>query len=215
MLLLCASLAALAAGCKIAPPPAPDPNFQSQQGLLQNAIVRLESSQDKGGDAEVVRLLKRLETELAQSEQRHAEDQRKIAELTEQVQALRLAAGFAVDHIEILYFTHVSDKGIDLWVTPFDRHNDIVKTSGSFDIWINRPASWGITTRRLAAWKLAAKDVQDRWEGQLFEGYHLNLQWPEPGAPDVKTATLEVRFTTAEGKTYTATKELTIREQKP
>jgi len=206
-------LGALAAGCQsVAAPPA-DVHYETQQSLLENAIGRLETAPEPG-DAEVVEMLRQLRAELDASQRRHLEDERRIAELEEKVRSLRHAAGFAVHHIEILYFTHVGEKGIDLWVTPFDRHNDVVKTAGSFKISLHVPGPWGLRKlgRAICAWQFSAPEVERCWEGQLFEGYHLKLAWPQGEAPDVETATLAVAFTTAEGKTYDATKELNIRE---
>jgi len=213
LLLTCAFVAGVAAGCRSVPPPA-KADYPAQQGLLGEAITRVEGTPPTQTDAELLRLLRELRAQIAESERRHVEDQRKIQELTAEVKDLRQAAGFAVHHIEILYFTHVTDKGIDLWVTPFDRRNDVVKTAGSFRISLHEPGTWGLWKlgRTLCAWEFSAKDVESRWEGQLFEGYHLKIDWPEGKAPDVKTAALCVEFTTAEAKTYTATKELTIRE---
>lgn len=207
----CVAFSWLVAGCETSPPT--DIHYETQHNLLQNAMVRLESSPARG-DREILRLLKQLETEVAEAERRHAGAQKKIAELTKEVEDLRQAAGFAVHHIEILYFTHVTDEGIDLWVTPFDRHNDVVKTAGSFSIALHDSAMWGLQKigKKLCAWHFSAKEVEGLWEGQLFEGYHLKLGWPEGKAPEVQTASLRVQFITAEGKLYTATKELTIRE---
>jgi hypothetical protein len=128
------------------------------------------------------------------------------------VEELRQAAGFAVDHIDILYFTKVTPEGIDLWVAPSDRHNDVVKTAGSFDIALHRPGVWGMRKLgpKTAAWKFSAKEVESLWEGELWEGYHLKLAWPGGKPPDVAAGMLHVEFTTAEGKTYTATKEMTV-----
>jgi hypothetical protein len=212
-LLACVLLTGVAAGCWNVPPPA-KAEYQAQQGLLEEAITRAESAPPAQTDAELLRLLRQLKAEIAESGRRHVEDRRKIQELTGEVESLRQAAGFAVHHVEILYFTHVTDKGIDLWVTPFDRRNDVVKTAGAFRISLHQPGTWGLRKlgHTLCAWEFSAKDVETRWEGQLFEGYHLKIDWPEGKAPEVKAAVLCVEFTTAEAKTYTATKELTLRE---
>ena len=200
------------AGCRTSLPPT-DVQYDTQQNLVQNAIVRLESSPAKG-DRELLRLLKQLETEIGEAERRHTEDKKRIEQLQEEVENLRQAAGFSVHHIEILYFTRVTEEGIDLWVTPFDRRNDVVKTAGSFNIALHEPAAWSLASlgKKLYAWHFSSKDVETRWEGQLFEGYHLKLGWPDGKVPDAQTAVLRVSFITAEGKLFSATKELTIRE---
>ena len=191
-------------------------NYDTQESLLRDALVRLEGSPETG-DPEVHRMLKQLETELGESRRRHTAAQKRIAELEEEVQKLRQAAGFAVHHIEILYFTHLTEKEIDLWVSPFDRHNDVVKTAGSFEISLHRPSVLKLRKRgrKLVQWQFSAQEVETRWEGQLFEGYHLKLAWPAGGAPEVETAVLHVEFTTAEGKTYSADKELMMGSESP
>jgi len=202
---------AAVAGCQGRPQSPTAINYETQEGLLQDALVRLEGS-PQTGDPEVHRLLKQLETELAESRRRHVAAQNRIAELEAEVEKLQRAAGFAVHHIEILYFTHLTEKEIDLWVTPFDRHNDVVKTSGSFEISLHRPGAFGLRTRgrRLALWRFSAQEVETLWEGQLFEGYHLKLAWPGGKPPEMETVVVHVEFTSAEGKTYAADKELTM-----
>lgn len=212
-LLACAFFAGALGGCQGGTPPA-KADYQAEHGLVESAISRAENAPPGQADAELLRLLKELQGQIAESERRHVQDQQKIKDLTEEAENLRQAAGFAVHHIEILYFTHVTDKGVDLWVTPFDRHNDVVKTAGSFRVSLHEADSWGLRKlgRKLCAWEMSAKEVETRWEGQLFEGYHLKLDWPEGKAPEAKTAVLAVEFTTAEAKTYSATKELTLQE---
>ena len=208
---VCVLLVGAVTGCQTPPPT--EIRYDTQQKLLQDAMVRLEGS-PQTGDAEVRRLLKQLETELAEAERRHAQAQRRIAELEEEVEELRHAAGFAVHHIEILYFTQLTPKEISLWVTPFDRHNDVVKTAGSFRISLHRPGVWGLRKRgrKLCEWRFSAAEVETRWEGELFEGYHLKLAWPGQKPPEEETVVLHVEFTTAEGQTYSATKELSMEE---
>ncbi len=208
---VCVILVGVLAGCQ-APPPT-EIRYDTQQRLLQDAMVRLEGS-PQTGDAEVRRLLKQLETELAEAERRHTRAQRRIVELEEEVERLRQAAGFAVHHIEILYFTHLTPKEISLWVTPFDRHNDVVKTAGSFKISLHRPGVWRLRKRgrKLCQWRFSAAEVETRWAGELFEGYHLKLAWPGGKPPEEETLVLHVEFTSAEGKTYSATKELSMGE---
>gem|GEM_PF-5937969 len=213
ILLACVFLTGALAGCRSVSPPAKT-DYPAERNLVDSAITRVEAPGAGQNDAETLRLLKELKGQIAESERRHVQDQQKIKDLTEEVESLRQAAGFAVHHIEILYFTHVIDKGIDLWVTPFDRRNDVVKTAGSFRISLHPADTWGLRKlgRTLCAWEYSAKEVETRWEGQLFEGYHLKIDWPEGKAPEAKTAVLNVEFTTAEGKTYSATKELTLKE---
>ena len=210
VLFLLGMILLLPAGCQSTPTVQVD--YHRQRGLLQDAIAKLEQSPDDSRDQEALRMLRQLETELADSELRDHEAERRIAELEQEVAELRQAAGFAVDHIDILYFTRLTAEGIDLWVTPFDRHNDVVKTAGSFEISLHRPGVWGLRKLgpKTVAWKFSAQEVETRWEGELFEGYHLKLAWPDGSAPEVAEAMLRVEFTTAEGKTYTATKEMTI-----
>jgi hypothetical protein len=214
---LCLVFPLLCAGCKGSPGAPGRARHVAQQTRLDTAIEKLEKSADRQSDAETLRLLKDIRKELAESMRRETEAQQRIAALNDEVAGLRHAAGFAVDHIEVLYITHVTDEGIDLWVTPFDRHNDVVKTAGSFDVSLHRPGAWGLRKMGpvISAWRLSAREVEQQWEGQLFEGYHLKLAWGEGKPSDVKTATLRVQFTTAEGKVFTATKELSIGDESP
>ena len=212
--LMGALLLAVGSGCRTEAPT--KINYEAQENLLTRAIVRLDESPETG-DAEVRSLLKQLEGELAESRRRHTAAQKRIAELEDEVVKLRQAAGFAVHHIEILYFTHLTEKEIDLWVSPFDRHNDVVKTAGSFEISLHRPAAFKFRRRgrKLAEWRFSAQEVETLWEGELFEGYHLKLAWPGGKPPEVESLVLHVEFTVAGGKTYSADKELMMGSESP
>ncbi|HUU43335.1 MAG TPA: hypothetical protein VMX57_06120, partial [Planctomycetota bacterium] len=202
-------------GCQTSPPP-PQTHveYNTQHNLLQKAMGRLENS-PSARDEETLKLLKQLETELADAQERHAAAQREIARLNREVQKLRLAAGFAVDRIEIQFYTHATDKGIELGVTPYDRHDDVVKTAGDFNIALYQPGMLRTLGTKIAMWQFSAKEVEKLWTGELYQGYAMKLAWPDGKVPDVGKTVLRVEFTTAEGKTFGDTKELDVREATP
>ena len=204
-----------AVGCNSTPPPETRVEYKTQHNLLQKAMGRLEASPSTH-DEETLKLLKQLEAELAEAQQRHLAAQREIARLNREVRKLRHAAGFSVHRIEIQFFTHASDKGVQLGVTPYDRHNDVVKTAGDFTISLHRPG--GLLQklgRKITMWQFSAKEVEKLWTGELYQGYEMKLAWPKGVKPDVEKAVLRVEFTTAEGQTYTDTKELEIKGATP
>lgn len=215
VVLVLALLSGTVAGCQAPHERSIEPvRYEAQHSLLQKAKARAESAPADASDAELVRLLGQLETEIADAEHKYEKAQQRIAELTTEVAKLRRAAGLAVHHVEILYFTRTTETGIDLWVTPFDRDNDAVKTAGDLSISLHRPRPWVLRGRsgKICTWVFTAKDLEKRWEGQLFEGYHLRLAWPQGKTPDMKEVVLRVDFTTTEGKTHSATKDLNIGE---
>ena len=195
-------------GCEGGPPPT-TVEYKTQHKLLQRAIGRLEHS-ESARDAETLGLLRKLEKELAEAQKRQLAAQHEIARLKKEVADLRQAAGFAVHRIEIQFFTHAGEKGIELGVTPYDRHDDVVKTAGAFNISLHRPEMLRKLGRKITMWQFSARDVEKLWTGELFQGYRMKLAWPGGKVPNVEVAILRVDFTTAEGTTYTDTKELEI-----
>lgn len=190
-------------------PPATKVEYKTQHNLLQRAMGRLEHS-ERAHDVETLGLLRKLEKELAEAQERHLAAQREIARLKKEVAHLRRAAGFAVHRIEIQFFTHAAEKGIELGVTPYDRHDDVVKTAGAFNLSLHRRGVLGGLGRKITMWQFSARDVETLWTGELFQGYRMKLAWPGGKVPNVEVAILRVDFTTAEGTTYTDTRELEI-----
>jgi len=197
-------------GCQNASPPPTKVEYKTQHQLLQKAMTRLEDSSGQK-DVETLTLLKQLEAELAEAQTRHLAAQREIARLRREVGDLRAAAGFAVARIEIRFFTHADENGIELGVAPFDRHDDVVKTAGVFEVSLHhRGGMLEKLGAKICMWQLSANEVEKLWKGELYQGYELKLRWPDGKVPDVQNAVLNVAFTTPEGKTFTDTKELTL-----
>ncbi len=189
-------------------------DYSQQRNLLQTVLNRLEESPRGPEDAEIVSLLYQLRDRIEDAECRHLEDDQEIQRLVEEIEKLRRVANFSVVGIRILYFTHVVDKGIDLWVTPLDGQDDEVKSAGSFVVSLHQPLNWGEEElgRKICIWRFTPEQVSTRWEGQLWRGYHLKLSWPEGKEIDIKTGILKVEFQTVDGRTLVATKGLIISE---
>ena len=203
----------MVSGCVDAQPRTPV-DYSQQRDLLQTVLNRLEESPRGPEDAEIVRLLYQLRDRIEDAECRHLEDEQEIQRLTEEIDKLRRAANFSVAGIRILYFTHVVEQGIDLWVSPLDDQGDEVKSAGSFVISLHRPLTWGEEKlgRKICIWRFTPEQVCERWEGQLWRGYHLKLSWPEGKDIDIKTGILKVEFHTVDGRALVATKGLVISE---
>lgn len=207
-LLLALAFAALLIGC----PSADVRQVQSQQTQILDSMER--DARTVADPAERRRLLDnvaKLRKEIKSSHGTLEAQQRELVELRSQRERYDVSGALKADSIEMPYFSPVaSPQALDLWVIPRDAHGDAVKVAGSIKVSVRRAGAFGLGTsgNSLADWTLTPAQLQDKWAGQLYQGYHLLLAWPGSKRPVLPDAVVRVVFTNPDGKTCSAEKAL-------
>lgn len=153
---------------------------------------------------ELVRNIERLQKELKETRAALEVEKRELNRLREQRTRTELSRGLRADSIEIPFYSPVvKPGGLDLWVVPRDAQDDVVKVPGTLQVRIRRQGLLGLGTTgpTVREWSVQAGKLKDMWEGQLYQGYHVLLDWSEEGRPDLADTLVQVRFTGPAGKT--------------
>jgi len=177
------------------PPRVSDPVTSSQR-----KDVLTGSAQHK----ELVRNVARLQKELKETRAELEAERHELNKLREQRSRAELSRGLRADSIEIPFYSPVvKPGGLDLWIVPRDAQGDVVKVPGTLQVRICRRGLLGLGTtgHTVREWSVQAGKLKDRWEGQLYRGYHVLLTWSKEGRPDLADTLVQVRFTGPDGKT--------------
>ena len=207
-LLLALAFAAILIGC----PSAGIRQVQSEQTQILDSMDR--DARAVSDPAERQRLLDnvaRLRKEIQTSHGTLEAQQRELDELRSQRERYDVSQTLKADSVEMPYFSPVATpQALDLWVIPRDAQGDAVKVAGSVKISVRRAGAFGLgaSGKSLADWSLSPAQIQDKWAGQLYQGYHFLLAWPGAKRPSLKDTFVRVVFANPDGKTCSAEKPL-------
>jgi hypothetical protein len=212
LILLSLLAVALLAGC---PQPAPREPQSEQSRLLDTMQKDARTVQDP---AEKKRLLDNIASLRKQMDTSHGTlegQQRELDQLRLERERYALARKLKAASVEIPYFSPLATpQGLDLWVIPRDAQGDVLKVPGSLKVTVRHRGALGLgaSGKNLLVWNLTPAQLQDKWAGQLYQGYHLLLPWPKKDLPDIRDAVVHVTFTNPDGKSCTAEKPIEFRE---
>jgi hypothetical protein len=101
------------------------------------------------------------------------------------------------------------DDSLQVVVEPRDAADRVLKAPGALQVAALEITSEGVK-RPVGSWDLSADQLAAKWRGGLFgSAYDLTLPWQQqPAGPQVRVV---VRFTTPEGRTFEAERDVTIR----
>jgi len=207
----------LAAACLLAGCPQPSvKDIQSEQ------IKRLDSMQAEAASisdpAERQRFLEEIAALRKEIESSHGTldaQQRELEALRREHLAFRLSREVTAASVEMPYFSPVAGpRGLDLWVIPRDSHGDAVKVPGTIAVSVHHPGALGLGSdpNILASWTLNPSQLQDKWAGQLYQGYHVVLPWPDNRRPAFAQVVVRVTFISPDGKSCKAEKPVDVKE---
>lgn len=194
----------------------------SVKEIQSEQIKRLDSMQTQAGSisdpAERKRFLEEIAALRQEIESSHGaidSQQRELEALREEHLRFRLAREVTASSVEMPYFSPVlGSRALDIWVIPRDAHGDPVKVPGTISISVHHPGALGLGSdpNSIASWTVNPSQLQDKWAGQLYQGYHLLLPWPDNHRPPVAQAVVHVTFISPDGKTCTAEKTVDVKE---
>lgn len=205
-------VAGLAAGCS--GPPVRQ-RYDNQDRLLQQMGRQIQDVQDASRRQELEKTLEAMRAEIEEARKRHLQDVAELERLQEENRRAVVSSSFAVQSIQVPYFSPVvKTEGLDLWVMPVDGRGDSVKAAGSIQAGLYRRGMLGLGTsgKSLCEWSFSATELEQRWQGTLYKGYHVTLPWPQTGRPEADEAILRVTFTGTDGKSHIAEKAVRLRE---
>jgi hypothetical protein len=103
------------------------------------------------------------------------------------------------------------DDSLEVVVEPRDAGDRVLKAPGTLQVAALEITPEGVK-RPIGTWDLSADQLAAKWRGGLFgSAYNLILPWQQqPASSQVRVV---VRFTTPEGKTFEAERDVTIRPE--
>lgn len=195
--LVCASLLI---GC-------PQPSVKEIQSEQSRLLDSMESDARTVADpAERQRLLDniaRLRKGMQSSHGTLEAQQRELEALRLERERFQVSRELKAASVEMPFFSPVaSAQGLDLWVIPRDARGDAVKVPGTLKVSVRRRGVLGVGTsgKGLADWTLSPSQLQDKWAGQLYQGYHVFLPWRGKERPILRQAVVRVTFTNPDGE---------------
>ena len=207
----------LLAACLLAGCPQP-----SVRDIQSEQIKRLDSMQAQASSisdpAERQHFLDEIAALRKEIESSHGTldaQQRELEALRQEHLAFALSREVTASSVEMPYFSPVAGpQALDLWVIPRDSHGDAVKVPGTIAVSVHHPGALGLGSdpNILASWTLNPSQLQDKWAGQLYQGYHVLLPWPDNHRPALAQVVVRVTFTSPDGKSCNAEKTIDVKE---
>jgi hypothetical protein len=101
------------------------------------------------------------------------------------------------------------DEGLLVVIEPRDINDDVIKAPGSAEVVAMEVSPTGLKSP-IGTWVIPQDQVRRGWRsGLISTGYFLTLAWQTP--PQTENVRLVVRFTTPDGRTFEADRDIRVR----
>lgn len=183
-------------------------------GCASGDVDQLEANL-RSKDAE----LRALNNQLQSSERRLATTEREITHLQRQLAGSSPEVTSRLARIESIEINKrltgalnedgkPGDDVLNVVIAPLDSMGEVVKLEGRIEVEAIDP-SLPEANRRLGEWTIPLEQSADKWhDGFLGQGYQLTAPWQR--TPQSKQVVLLARYTTPDGRSFSATQEINI-----
>jgi len=177
--------------------------------------VDLLESRLRSKDAE----LRALNNQLESTERRLATTEREITSLQRQLTGSSPEAISQLARIESIQInkrltgalnedSRPGDDLLNVVISPLDATGEVVKLEGRIEVEAIDP-SLPEANRKLGEWTIPLEQSAENWhDGFLGKGYQITAPWQQ--TPQSKQVVLLARYTTPDGRSFSATQEINI-----
>ncbi len=106
------------------------------------------------------------------------------------------------------------DEALQVLLEPRDQDDQSVKAPGSLHVEAFEVTPEGVKTP-LSTWEVPARELRRKWESPVFGGSAYRVFLPWKTVPGTERLRVVARFTTPDGRTFEADRDVTLRLPEP